>query len=113
MGVRELAARLGDVPDHAREPSGEQTGFWTRIGETAGKRDFFGEVAVAISWLEDRRGDVEQIVGTGGAVSVICNLPGDRNIGSELTPEVMRRAASLGVSVGVEVFPQISGVTDR
>ncbi len=45
--------------------------------------------------------------------AVVMPIPGDRNIGDAWNVGAMARAAALGVSLGVEVFPRIQGVTNE
>lgn len=111
MSVAELAEVMGDQPDQSREASAGCSAFWSRVGETKGNRAFFSELSDVVSWLEGRRIGLRRILGAGGDIQAIVQLPGDRNTGDTWKPRDMARAAALGVSLGVEVFPQIRGVT--
>jgi hypothetical protein len=113
MSVADLSAHMGEQPDHSREPLDGVGAFWARTGETRGKREFFSEVSEVLTWLEGRRAEVERILATSGAIQVIVELPGDRNTGDTWEPSDMARAVELGVSLGVEVFPKIRGVTSE
>ncbi|MBK6896459.1 MAG: hypothetical protein IPH06_07700 [Alphaproteobacteria bacterium] len=46
-----------------------------------------------------------QIVSEGGTVMLIVNLPGKRNQGDTLAPELLGKMADMSVSLGVETFP--------
>ena len=113
MPVADLTAAMGDQPDHSGEPRDRNGAFWSLVSETTGQRDFFSEVSEVVSWLEGRRTDIRSILATGGSIQVIVQLPGDRNIGATWEPRDMARAAELGISLGVEVFPTIRGVTNE
>lgn len=113
MSVADLTVRMGEQPDHSREPLDGRYACWSRIGQTAGKREFFSEVSDVVYWLEEKNSDVRQILKTGGCIQVIVQLPGDRNTGDTWKPSDMARAAALGISLGVEVFPSIRGVTNE
>jgi hypothetical protein len=114
MSVAELTQGMGDSPDYSREPSeSSRPSFWSRVGETRGERDYFSGVSDAITFLEGRGEFIKRVLSSGGSVEVIVHLPGDRNIGDSWSAQEMARAAALGVSVGVEVFPNIRGVTNE
>jgi hypothetical protein len=111
MSVADLTVCMGDEPDHSREPLDGRDAFWSQVGETTGKSGFFSEVSDVVSWLEERGAGIQRILATGGSIQVIVQLPGDRNTGDTWKPSDMARAAALGISLGVEVFPSIRGVT--
>lgn len=113
MGVADLTRGLGDEPDYSGEPTEGKAAFWSRISETRGERGFFTEVTDVISWLEGKRAFVREVLDSDGSIAVIAQLPGDRNIGDSWNAGAMARAAALGVSLGVEVFPSIRGVTNE
>jgi len=114
MSVADLARGMGEMPDYSGGSGANGiSSYWSRVEETAGKRSFFSEVTDVIAWLEGKRVFVGETLATGGTVEVIVQLPGDRNIGDSWTAKDMARAASLGVSLGVEVFPSIRGVTSE
>lgn len=111
MSVADMTVNMGEKPDHSNEPLNGKGGFWSRVGETTGKRNFFSEVSDIVSWLEGKGTNIQRILATGGHIQVIVQLPGDRNTGDSWKPSDMARAAALGISLGVEVFPSIRGVT--
>ncbi|PIF27354.1 hypothetical protein CLU88_2244 [Acidovorax sp. 56] len=111
MSVADLTRAMGADPDHSRTRADGLGASWSMVDETTGKRDFFSEVSDVISWLETRSTDLQRVLATGGSIEVIVQLPGDRNTGDSWKPADMGRAAALGVSLGIEVFPRIRGVT--
>lgn len=113
MCVADLTRGLGEEPDHSGEPTEGKGAFWSRVSETRGERGFFSEVTDVISWLEGKSAFVHKVLDSEGSIEVIVQLPGDRNIGDSWNAGVMARAAALGVSLGVEVFPSIRGVTNE
>ena len=112
MCVADLTRRFGEEPDYSGEPSDGKAAFWSRVSETSGKGGFFSEVTDVISWLEGKSAFVREVLDSAGTIEVIVQLPGDRNIGDSWNATAMARAAALGVSLGVEVFPSIRGVTN-
>lgn len=112
MCVADLTFGLGEEPDYSDEPTDGKVAVWSRVSETRGERGFFAEVTDVVSWLEGRRAFVREVLNSKGSIEVIVQLPGDRNIGDSWSAGAMARAATLGVSLGVEVFPSIRGVTN-
>lgn len=111
MCATDLTRGLGEEPDYSGEPTDGKAAFWSRVNETRGERKFFSEVTDVISWLESKSTFVREVMDTKGSIEVIVQLPGDRNIGDSWRAMDISRAAALGVSLGVEVFPSIRGVT--
>lgn len=110
--VADLTRGLGEEPDYSGEPIDGKVAFWSRVSETSGERGFFSEVTDVISWLEGKNAFIREVLDSKGSIEVIVQLPGDRNIGDSWNAGAMSRAAALGVSLGVEVFPSIRGVTN-
>jgi hypothetical protein len=113
MCIADLTRGLGEEPDYSGEPTDGKVAFWSRVSETRGERGFFSEVTDVISWLEGKSTFVREVLDSEGSIEVIVQLPGDRNIGDSWDAGVMSRAGALGLSLGVEVFPSIRGVTDE
>jgi len=107
ISVSEINAALDMEPDYSWE-AGENNckhTMWGHTSWTEGKRLFFEEVHDILDWLHEREEFVSRLLSTGGELLVIVQLPGTMNIGSELLPETMSLASSLGVRLGIEVFP--------
>lgn len=113
MCVADLTRGLDEEPDYSGEPADGKIAFWSRVSETRGERGFFSAVTDVISWLEGKSAFVREVLDTEGSIEVIVQLPGDRNIGDSWSSQTMARAAALGVSLGVEVFPSLPGVTNE
>jgi hypothetical protein len=111
MEVDALTTGFGVEPNFAGR-RGDGVSSWSLVSETKGSRAFFTEVSELLSWLEGRREFLREMVESGGTVEVIVQLPGDRNSGDSWSVKEMARAVDLGVAVGFEVFPRITGVTD-
>jgi hypothetical protein len=79
---------------------------WGYLTWHKGRRNFFDTMAELLDSLADKRPFLDELISSGGGVSMIIYLPGDVNIGDELEASVMKRLAELNISVGVEVFPQ-------
>jgi len=107
--VAEISARLEEQPNYSWSvgESGRTETMWSRESYTLGQRYFFDEVHDVLEWIQSRVGFADELQTSGGSLTVIVNLPGAINLGCTLGPKTMRLAASLGVSVGVEVFPNM------
>jgi hypothetical protein len=100
-------------PDHSWN-AGERTKDtrWGYSSWTEGKRFFFDEVHEVLVWLHEEQEFVSRLIASGGELQVIAQLPGTINIGDALKPETMSLAARLGVTIGVEVFPNPARPSD-
>lgn len=107
-----LSALLGEEPDDSANAGdrGQTYSFWSRTSATRGERRFFSEVRDVVDWLGGKGNAVQEIRRTGGGVEVIVQLPGDTNLGDSVPPDVLVRAGTLGISLGVEVFPHMRRV---
>ncbi len=110
LPVKEISAALDMEPDYSRELEKDPASMWCSVTWTKGKRDFFGEVHDVLVWLQERRAFLDRLKLGGGELHVIAQLHGGANIGSSMRPETALLAAQLGVLIGVEVFPRLSGV---
>ena len=113
IGLGEITAALGMEPDHSWN-AGERTKDtrWGYSSWTEGKRFFFDEVHEVLVWLHEEQEFVSRLIASGGELQVIAQLPGTINIGDALKPETMSLAARLGVTIGVEVFPNPARPSD-
>lgn len=110
MPVSEITAVLGMEPDHfwnAGERTFTSTAMWSYTSWTEGKRPFFDEIHEALVWLGGEQEFIAQLRVSGGEFQVIAQLPGGINIGDVLKLETMALAVKLGVTIGVEVFPNL------
>lgn len=106
-----LVAGMGRSSDFPGDKRGDGFFQWSMVNETRGERTFFLEVSDVLTWL-DKRGDfVRSITSTGGSLEIFVQLAGQMNIGDSWSTADMTRAVDLGVSLGVEVFPNVRGVT--
>lgn len=112
LPVEEISAALDRAPDYSRE-LGElekyPASMWCSVTWTKGERDFFGEVHDVLVWLQERSAFLDRLKLGGGELHVVAQLHGGANIGSSMRPETALLAAQLGVLIGVEVFPRLSG----
>ena len=79
----------------------------SRIRWTEGTRLFFAEVHEILEWLQEKRAFVSSFVESGGKFQVIVQLPGGVNTGDVMSIETMALAVKLGITIGVEVFPNL------
>ena len=99
---------------------GEPTGFinskgieyiarrtsWKVRRDFEGLRQFFPPgLAVLNSVVGANDAYVRGLTESGGSVTLIFDLPGDVNLGSEMDPAGLARLADLKVELGIEVFP--------
>jgi hypothetical protein len=110
MRVDEISAVLGMDPNYAWNvgEAGRHETMWGHVSRTRGSRHFFKEVHGVLEWLHDERESVARLLSSGGTIQVIVQLPGGVNIGDSLRQETMVLASSLGVMLGIEVFPNLS-----
>lgn len=110
MTVEEISRHLDCEPTYfqtSADTSDAKTA-WSVVSWTEGVRFFFGEVSDVIDWLERKPEFISAMQLGGGKMCVIAQLSGKENIGDELSPKTMARAAAIGVSIGVEVFPNLT-----
>jgi hypothetical protein len=107
--VADITSRLGEMPDYSWNATdhGKKEAMWARESYTTGKRLFFDEVHEVLTWIHGKGQFAEELKKSGGCLSVIVQLSGAVNIGDELEPKTMQLAVTLGVKVGVEVFPNM------
>jgi hypothetical protein len=117
--AQSITAALGVEPDGC-ESVGEPTGFinskgieniaiwtaWSVSRDFEGLRQFFPPgLAVLNSVVGANDAYVRGLTETGGSVTLIFDLPGDVNLGSEMDPAGLARLADLKVDLGIEIFP--------
>ncbi|RZI61990.1 MAG: hypothetical protein EOP37_05500 [Rubrivivax sp.] len=108
--VREVSEALGMEPHHywnAGERDFTQSMMWSLTSWTEGKRLFFDEIYDVLLWLQEKQDFVSHMRASGGDLQIIVQLPGAINIGDTLSLDALPLAAKLGVSIGVEVFPNL------
>lgn len=107
--VAEITARLMEEPDYSWSAGegGRTETMWSRVSNTAGQRLFFNEVNEVLKWIQAKGAFSKELKASGGSLCVIVELPGSVNLGDVLEPEAMQLALALGVSLGIEVFPNM------
>lgn len=87
---------------------------WYLTTRVSGSRFFFREVGSFCDWLVPHSDFLNSFVESGGRCSITVQLDGSENIGDALDPAVAMTLANLGISLGIEVFPNIGfDVEDR
>jgi hypothetical protein len=103
-----------DVGEEHRSPSSgallgvRKITYWCVWNHVEGRRNFFAEFKNICEWLKAKKPFLDEIRATGGSVAVDIGLRGSVNIGSSLDPAHLRLAGELGVTLGIEVFPQMN-----
>lgn len=93
-------------------PKGTEIGIardtrWNYVEDFLDDVRFFEMMGKMVEKLHNHFRDFfRQIVSEGGAVMLIVNLPGKRNQGDTLAPELLGKMADMSMSLGVEVFPE-------
>ena len=116
LSVQAINERLNAQPTYSWgfDDPGKSDTMWALVTWTEGGRYFFEEIDHVLEWLEDKAAFVQDVhTAVGGKVVIIAQLSGSANIGDELSPGTMGRAAALGVSIGVEVFPNLRKTENR
>ncbi len=111
MPVNEVTKALGMEPDYswnAGERKFTNNMMWAHASWTEGTRLFFNEVHEILEWLHERQVFVLQLLATGGEFQLIAQLPGAVNVGDVLKVETMSLAVKLGITIGIEVFPNLA-----
>jgi len=109
LSAQEITKMLEVEPTYSWSggTNGHENTMWSLETWTQGRRFFFEELTSLIDWLEGKSSFLNAISLDEGAVVVIVQLPGQLNIGDELSPKIMFKAATLGISIGIEVFPNL------
>jgi hypothetical protein len=91
---------------HEMPTVGRQS-YWVWTVEVSGRRNFFKALMEEIDGLSAHAAFLAHVVGSGGRVALVVNLPGDLNIGATLPHQAVQRIAGLPIDIGVEVFPDM------
>lgn len=107
--VAEITAKIGEEPDYSWDvgEKGKTITMWGLNSFTTGQRLFFKEVKSILSWLQSKGPLTKELKESGGSFELIVQLPGTVNLGDTLELEVMQLASTLGVELGIEVFPNM------
>ena len=112
MSEGEVTAALGmelDYSWNAGERKFTNDMVWVYTSYTERKRQFFDEIHEVLEWLhEEQKVFISCFLASGGNLHVIIELPGIINIGDVLRFETMSLAVKLGVTIGVDVFPNLA-----
>jgi hypothetical protein len=114
-----ITKTLGLIPQHSaiagsvrKTPKGtilpglHRTSSWSHSFRVERHRHFFSEVVKMIDRLEPHKAFLNEIADNGGFISLIADLPGDVNIGSDFPWRDMARLSDLHIDLGVEVYPE-------
>lgn len=109
LRVDEISTIFEMKPDYAWNAGekGKHETMWCHVSRTAGSRRFFQELHDILEWIKSDCESVPRLVASGGRIQLIAQLPGSINTGDNLRSETMSLAVSLGITLGVEVFPRL------
>jgi len=105
-------SNASSVGEHRMTPKGSQLKgvyketVWSRSLSIEGG-DVSNSIEELISTLQKRKLDISKIISTGGNILITIDLPGNLNIGEELSVSQLFYLSSLQISFGFEVFPQM------
>jgi hypothetical protein len=101
-----IAGSVRKAPNGVILPGRHRTSVWSHSFSVERHRHFFSEVVKMIDRLEPHKALLHEIADSGGFMSLIVNLPGDVNLGSNFRWREMARLSDLHIDLGVEVFPE-------
>jgi hypothetical protein len=100
-----IAGTVRKGPKGAILPGLHKTSAWSHSYRIERHRLFFSEIVKMIDRLEPHKALLTELADSGGYLSLIVDLPGDVNLGSDLGWRDMARLADLHIDLGVEVYP--------
>lgn len=65
---------------------------------------FADQLSIFTTMIEQRREGIDQLLGSGGSVTVILAFLGDGAYGDCIAPDLLRRLTACGVDLGIEVY---------
>lgn len=78
---------------------------WSYAKDILKTRHFFRELSRFLEVLEPNKLFFHKIENSGGSAILIIDMPGDKNLGDELSFDDLRRIADMKINLGMEVFP--------
>lgn len=66
-------------------------------------------LAQVVTFLEGHKAFIKKLCLQGASFELYVQLPGAKNIGDSIPWDLLRRMSQLRVSLGIEVFPRLSG----
>jgi hypothetical protein len=102
-----------DVGEEHRTTSGKllrvrKHTYWCVSYTVEGDRNFVQDFKQICAWLSTKKLFLEELQASGGRISIDIGLRGSTNIGWEFEAADLRLAADLGISLGIEVFPDMN-----
>lgn len=117
----ELTAALGRAPRHSRQagqpranvrgepmPGVWPLSYWLATRRVEGQRHFFAAICEEVAALEAQAALLGRILAEGGEVLLTISLAGEDNIGDVMPAAMLLRLGTLGVGLGIEVFPDMA-----
>jgi hypothetical protein len=120
LTLESITGRMNIEPTHGwgvgrprQTPAGTILGgtygetYWGYSERIEGRRDFLKCAVEFIASLEPQHLFLKEVSGTGGIVALDLGLRGKANIGDVLKVDQLQYFSTLGIELGVEVFPNM------
>jgi hypothetical protein len=88
-------------------PGSHKTSCWNHVFRYQGDVHFSEEIDTILAQLTPCRALFRKIEQTGGKSQLFLKLPGDQNLGDELSWKILKKFADLRVGFSLETFPQM------
>ena len=88
--------------------TGRMNHYWNYSSYTIGEENFFEEIEDILNWLvKEKKEFIDYFISTEGEFMIIIQLPGGLTSISLISKSIMEKSLNLGISIGVEVFPNL------
>jgi hypothetical protein len=87
-------------------PGSHTASCWNHVFRFTGKAGFSDEIGLILDRLMAHKSLLHKINRTGGKTELYVKLPGDQNLGDELSWKTLRRFSDLRVNLSLETFPE-------
>jgi hypothetical protein len=88
-------------------PRSHKTSCWNHVFRYQGDVHFSEEIDTILVQLTPCRALIREIDQTGGKSQLFLKLPGDQNLGDELSWKILEKFAHLKIGFSLETFPQM------
>lgn len=107
----EITKFLGMESDYEHSKinyTGRMNHYWNYSSYTIGEENFFEEIEDILNWLvKEKKEFIDYFISTEGEFMIIIQLPGGLTSISLISKSIMEKSLNLGISIGVEVFPNL------
>jgi hypothetical protein len=100
-----LAGNARTTPNGKPLDGRHKISMWGYSLHVKGRRLFSEELRKIIDALEPHAMFLAKVTDDGGSIHLIFHLPGDINIGDDISWKDLKRLSHLQIDLGIEVFP--------